>query len=162
MHILSYLKNQFQNSTSNIIKERKRSLYMARIVFNEDMNFTIRKTWVATVKKTRVLVPKEIRKDTTGRKHLTNDINSGEMYNVGLLLTEPDSNEWVWSTWRSEHTVKFRGYITKNNYITIPAEVRKEYEIQDGDKIQIAVTQRIFEQETDKPYQSHVPTWMNI
>ncbi len=150
-----------KNADEEIIN-KKSKLSISRMVFNENTDFHIRKTWVVKVTKRRVLVPKSVREDTTGRKHLKNDINSGEMYNVGLLLSEPDDNEWVWPTWRSENTVKFRGYITKNNYITIPAEVRKEYEIQDGDKIQIAVTQRIFEQETDKPYQSHVPTWMNI
>lgn len=144
------------------VKSRKSSSSIAKIVFNENTNFSIRKTWITEVNDTRIFIPSKIRKDTTGRKHLTNDINSGEMYNIGLLLSEPEQKDWFLSKWKRENTVTFRGYITQNNYITIPIEIRNKYNIQDGDKIQIAVTQRIFEQETDKPYQSHVPTWMNI
>lgn len=112
------------------------------------------------VQDTSILVPKCVRKDTTGRKHLTNDINSGEMYTAGLLLTEPVGNEWYNRTWRREHTVRFRAYITTNNHITIPVKIRNKYNIEHGDTIQIALTGRIFN--SNKRNQSHVPDWMNV
>lgn len=151
-----------KNSGDKGVTDKKPKLAISRLVFNENTTFRIRKTWLAEVKNGRILVPKYIREDTTGRKHLTNDINSGEMYNTGILLTEPENNEWGRPTWRCDNTIRFRGYITQNNYITIPVELRDKYQIHDGDNIQIAVTKRIFEQETNTPNKSHVPEWMRI
>ncbi len=161
--LIKYIRKlRKQKSKCTDVKSRKSSSYIARIVFNEDTNFSIRKTWITKLNDTRIFIPSKIRKDNTGRKHLTNDINSGEMYNIGLLLSEPEQKDWFLSKWKRENTVTFRGYITQNNYITIPIEIRNKYNIQDGDKIQIAVKERIFEQETDIFNRSHVPKWMNI
>lgn len=149
-----------RDSKSSGVKERKTALGMARIVFNENTSFSIRKTWLADVRGSSVLVPKSVREDTTGRKHLTNDVSSGEMYTAGLLLTEPENGDWVRGTWRRNNTVKFRAYITQKNHITIPSEIRDEYNVECGDTIQIALTGRIFE--SSKLNQSHVPDWLNI
>lgn len=159
--IISVTKNILSRSSEpKEVQERKTPLGIARIVFNKDTDFQIRKTWLAEVQDTSVLVPKRIRKDTTGRKHLTNDVQSGEMYGAGILLSEPEKNEWVRATWRRDNTVKFRAYITTNNHITIPSKIRDKYNVEDGDTIQIALTGRVFK--SSKPEQSHVPEWMYI
>ena len=158
--ILNFIQKSLNDAKPTEVEERKTTLGIARIVFNEDTDFKITKTWVAEVQNTSILVPKHVREDTTGRKHLTNDVQSGEMYNAGILLKEPVENEWVSATWRRENTVKFRAYITTNNRITIPAQIRNKYNIQDNDTIQIALTDRVFE--SSKPSESHVPDWMYI
>ena len=159
MSIIDSFKEKLFPKSKKEITEQKSPLAIARIVFNENTDFSIQKTWLTEIQDTSVLVPKEIRKDTTGRKHLTNDINSGKMYKVGILLNEPKKNEWVWGSWRRENTAIFRGYITQKNHITIPIEIRNKHEITDGDKVQIAVANRIFESETNTPYKSHIPEW---
>jgi len=155
--VYKYFKNLIGDSKPIEVTEGVGSLGMARMVFNEDSDFKIRKTWVTTVNKNSFLVPKRIREDTTGRKHLTNDIKNGEMYNVGLLLTQPHKNEWVWGTWKRDNTARFKGYVTKKNHITIPRYLREKYNINDGDTIQVAITSRVFEKQTKYTNQSYVP-----
>lgn len=161
MSLIQRVKNKLFHSEPNGVENRKPPLSIARLVFNKNTNFIIQKTWVVDVNKTSILVPKKVRKDTTGRKHLTNDISSGEMYNVGILLSEPKGNEWNSSIWRRENTAQFRGYITQNNHITIPVKIRDKFNITDGDTVQIAIKKgRIFESETNTPNKSHIPEWM--
>lgn len=128
------------------------SLGMARVVFGDgDYKLKIQKTFKTYIQEDgKFLIPSEIRKDTTGRSHLTNDINKQRHYTIGLLLAEPEST--YRSTFRRYFTVRFVGYVTKDGYVTVPKELRDAYEIEEGDNIQVAVASRIFDAEKNRSY----------
>lgn len=128
------------------------SLGMARIVFNDDeYRLKIRKTFQTQIDEDgKFLIPADVRKDTTGREHLTNDIQKQQYYKMGLLLAEPSTV--YTSTFRRYFTVKFVGYVTADGYVTIPKELREAYEIEEYDTVQVAVAQRIFDVEENKSY----------
>jgi hypothetical protein len=131
---------------------------MARQVFrDEDRYLAIRKTYLVEVQDTSFLVPKEAREDDTGYTHLTNEVEAGRTYDVGLRLA-PYPKGFPSASWRMENTTRFKGYVNSRNHITIPQTVREANDIEDGDVIQVAIAGIVFEPTREQ--RSYLPEYM--
>lgn len=120
-------------------------LSMSRLVWgNKDSRLAIRKTFTTSVDGDgSFLIPAEVREDSTGRTHLTNEVEKGTTYKIGLLLAEPSRPRI--HTFKKYYTVKFNGYVTKKGRITIPKEIREAYEITPNMTVAVSVQSKQFD-----------------
>jgi len=156
---LSLIKRLLGSNTTNPspVSELHSKKSIARnVFFDEDKYLAIRKTYLVMVQGTSFLVPKEAREDDTGYTHLTNEVEQGNTYTIGLRLS-PYPKNVPNARWRSENTIRFKGYVNSRNHITIPIEVREAKNIEDGDVVQVAIAGRTFDPKREQ--QSYIPDY---